>query len=172
MFNWVGYRFLTSYLENKSNLALNAQLDADNYNEADLISIKVANNLPYTNAKKFERVNGQIEIGGVQYNYVKIKVSSDSLELLCIPNHDVTNLKASKAEFFKLVNDLQPNGQGKKGESNSGASKSFSPDTYAVNELFTLHHPAAMAEVDMFGEYAFFIPAGNAPTAERPPQLS
>ena len=84
-FNWVGYRYLLSYLEDRANTAFNSRLDSDNYDESDLISIKVANNLPYTNAKKFERVNGQIEIAGVQYNYVKIKVSADSLELLCIP---------------------------------------------------------------------------------------
>ena len=170
-FNWVGYRFLTSYLEDRSNTAFNSRLDSDNYDESDLISIKVANNLPYTNAKKFERVNGQIEIAGVQYNYVKIKVSSDSLELLCIPNHDVTKMQASKDEFFKQVNDLQHNGQGKKGDSHPGASKNFSPDTYTINDLLLLNHPVSTIGADTFGNYSFLIPSVNTPTAEQPPEI-
>jgi len=170
-FNWLGYRFLTSYLEDRTNTAFNNRLDSDNYNESDLISIKVANNLPYTNAKKFERVNGQIEIAGVQYNYVKIKVSADSLELLCIPNHDITQMQSSKDEFFKLVYDLQHNGQGKKSDSHPGASKNFSPDTYTVNDMFSLNHPGSTDGTCSFGNYSFLIPSNSTPAAEQPPEI-
>lgn len=171
MFNWVGYRFLTSYLENKVNQQLDASIDQNNYEESDLISIKVVNNLPYTNSKDFQRVNGQIEIAGIQYNYVKMRVAADSLELLCIPNQGATKMNAAKDEFFKLVNDLQHNGQGKKSDAHPGASKNFSVDSYTVNDLAMLSHPAALPAEKAYSFYSFLIPSCYSPIAEQPPEV-
>jgi hypothetical protein len=171
LFNWVGYRFLTSYLEDKTNQQFNAQLDNNNYDESDLISIKVVNHLPYTNSKEFERVNGQIEIAGIQYNYVKMRVAADSLELLCIPNHEVTKMQASKDEFFKLVNDLQRNSQDKKTDNHSGASKIFSIDFYTTQDLLSLDHPDLSAISRIFQHYSFLIPSCYSPIAEQPPDI-
>jgi hypothetical protein len=171
LFNWMGYRFLTSYLEERVNQQLDARLDNNNYDESDLISIKVANNLPYTNSKEFERVSGQIEIAGIQYNYVKIKVAADSLELLCIPNHDVTRMRASKDEFFRQVNDLQRNSQGKKADNHSASSKSFSVDSYTANDMLSLDHPDFTNVGKAYQLYSFFLPSCYSPIAEQPPDI-
>jgi hypothetical protein len=170
-FNWVGYRLLSTWLESNANTALNSRIDAENYDASELISIKVANNLPYANAKAFERISGQIEIAGIQYNYVKIRVTNDSLELLCIPNHDATKAKESKDDFFKRVNDLQQNNQGKESNSHPGATKNFSPDTYTMNDLVLLQHPTMETGTDLFGNYSFLIPFSFTPTAEQPPEF-
>ena len=60
-----------------------ANLDQNNYTDADLISIKVpaAHLSSYVNSKEFQRVDGKIEIEGVQYNYVKRRFSEDSLRI-------------------------------------------------------------------------------------------
>src|SRR5580658_5132677 len=68
-FNWIGYRFVSSYLEDHANARLEAQLDMNDYDESQLISFKVpAEHLAYyNNSKQFDRVDGEIEINGVQY---------------------------------------------------------------------------------------------------------
>lgn len=119
LFNWFGYRILTSLLEARASARLEFQLDNNNYNESDLISLKVASNLPYyPNSKSYERLDGEIVIEGVHYKYVKRRLYNDSLEYLCIPNKSKINLRNARDEFFKLVNDIQQPLQKKSGNSN------------------------------------------------------
>jgi hypothetical protein len=141
-FNWYGYRLLTSWLETRADRQLEARLDQNSYDESQLISIKVpSTHLSYYNSSsRFERVDGQVEIDGIRYKYVKRRLFNDSLELLCIPNHTAMQLATVKNEFFKGVNDLrQENSQGKKSGSAPGSSKNLSStDYYTVNDLLVL----------------------------------
>ena len=139
LFNWYGFRALTAYLENRADKVLTAGLDDHAYNETDLISLKVpASRLAYyNNSQQFERVDGHIEIRGLQYNYVKRRLFNDSIEMLCIPNPMAIQLKKDKIDFFKLVNDLTAHpGQGKK--SGSPSFRSFSADYDAVSLSFQI----------------------------------
>ncbi len=54
-------------MQDKADEQLEEQLDKNNYDESQLVSIKVAavHLSQYINAKMFERVDGQIEIEGV-----------------------------------------------------------------------------------------------------------
>jgi hypothetical protein len=133
---------LTAYLENQANTQLKSQLDNNDYDESQLISIKIpaTHILDYTNSKLFERVDGQMEIKGVHYNYVKRRLYKDSVELLCIPNNSFMKIQDAKDEFFKLVNDFQHTGQSKKSNNHSGASKFFSIDNYVAHDSFALHN--------------------------------
>lgn len=118
-FNWFGYRLVTGFMQSQANASLTARLDKNDYDESQLISIKISSNLPYyTNSASFERVDGQIEIAGVHYNYVKRRVFKDSLEFQCIPNEQKTKLASASNEFYKLVNDLRHT-QKKSGENSS-----------------------------------------------------
>lgn len=118
LFNWFGYRVVTSLLEAKADARLEAQLDNNNYNESDLISLKVPANLPYyATSKSYERTDGEIEIDGIHYNYVKRRFYNDSLEYLCIPNKTKLRLTNARDDFFKLVNDIQHPSQKKTGNS-------------------------------------------------------
>ena len=170
LFNWVGFRFFTSYMEQKANVQLEAQLDNNNYDDADLISIKIpAEHVSsYANTNKFERVDGQVEVKGVEYKYVKIRHFNDSLELLCIPNQQVMKLQNAKDDFFKLVNDLQHTGQSKKGDNHS-FSKNFSSDNYTVQEFFKVSNPFITIAPKSFS-YLVSISNNLSCTAEQPPE--
>ena len=144
-FNWYGYKLLSSYLENRADHQLEANLDQDRYDESQLISIKVpASHLSYYNsATQFERVDGEIQVGGVQYKYVKRRLFNDSLELMCIPNHNAMKLQTARNQFFQLVNDIQQhNGPGKKSETHT--IKSFSPTDYEIVTVVTIGRQIAI----------------------------
>ena len=123
-FNWFGYRIVSDCLQQQADTKLEAKLDNNDYDESQLIELRVPINLPYHNDwKAFERYNGEIEIEGVHYKYVKRKVEKGELVLLCLPNSQKQLLQSARDNFFKLVNDLQQNNSGKK--SDTGNSSSF-----------------------------------------------
>jgi hypothetical protein len=96
-----GYRFVFDQLEKKASSQLLQQLDKEEYDDSQLIEMKVPLPMPYqTNWADFERYNGEIEISGVHYNYVKRKVQNDTLILLCIPNQGKMKLNSAKEQFF------------------------------------------------------------------------
>jgi hypothetical protein len=121
LFNLIGYKAWFYYLETRSNQEMQASLDKNDYNEQDLVTIKVALSLPYfTNWSEFEEYNGSIEINGQHYNYVKRKVYNDTLILLCIPNHAQNLVSNAQNDYEKLVSDKHiPGGDNKAGKTST-----------------------------------------------------
>lgn len=112
LFNTGGYRIAFDAMAQNASDRLIARLDEDVYREDELIEMKVALPMPYqTNWAEFERYNGEIEINGIHYNYVKRKVWNDTLILKCIPNTGKMTLNSAKEQFFSLVNDLESKGK-------------------------------------------------------------
>jgi hypothetical protein len=173
LFNWVGFRFFSSYMEKKANVQLEAQLDNNNYDESQLISIKIpAEHVSsYANNSQFERVDGQVEVNGIQYKYVKIRHFNDSLELLCIPNQQAMKLQNAKDDFFKLVNDLQHTCQNKKSDSHPSASKNFSVDCFTIHEFFRVTNTFVTISPKSFC-YTANLSNTFSLTAEQPPEHS
>jgi hypothetical protein len=109
VFNLYGYRLVISYMSKASNAAIEQKADAAQYSDEELISIKTTLNLPYySSSNEFERAYGSINIGGNDYEYVKRRVHNDTLELLCLPNHSKTKLKALGNDLAKSNADGQP----------------------------------------------------------------
>ncbi len=142
LFNLIGYRLLTGYLEEKADVELQAQLYDNNYNESDLITIKVATPIPpYTNSSPgFESMKGSVTIDGVNYQYVKRRFHNDTLELKCIPNHEHTGILNARDEFFKLANDFVnlPSKKLPGGTSSKSPSFKNAMSDYEQQQLFQL----------------------------------
>ena len=133
MFNMVGYKFVANYFESKATEDLQALLDQNNYSDADLISFKFQSSLPYhSNSKEFETMNGNIDINGVNYQYVKKRFYNDSLEVLCIPNIVNSSIKNSQNDFAKQLIDNIASAQTKKSPFNQIVKTTLSD--------FTLEH--------------------------------
>jgi hypothetical protein len=95
-----------SFVENVADKQMIATLDENKYSENELIQIKCALNAPYIiNDAAYERCDGQIELNGIQYNYVKRMVKNDTLYLYCIPNNQKTELNNTKNQFAKQNSD-------------------------------------------------------------------
>jgi hypothetical protein len=123
LFNLFGYRFVADYLQQKSDARLEARLDKNNYNESELIELKIPIHLPYqTSWAEFERYDGEVNLNGILYKYVKRKVTNDTLVLLCIPNHQKMDLQTARDDFFKNTNDLAQNSNSKKSDNSKTIS--------------------------------------------------
>ena len=157
-------------MEETASAKLEAQLDNNDYDENQLISIKIpVTYLPYyNNSKQYERVDGQIEIEGVKYKYVKRRIYNDSLEMLCIPDHNVMKLLSAKNEFFKFVNDLQHPGQNK--NPNSGSSKNILSDYVTTDERLKIDNYYFQSSFLFY--YIIHITPAHRQLPERPPKYS
>ena len=174
LFNWVGYEVYTAILQDRADKVMVATLDENNYTDADLISIKVpAIHLSsYVNSQEFQRVDGSIEIEGVQYNYVKRRYTADgSLELLCIQNKTATHLQTAKNEFFKLVNDLQHPGQSKKSDQHNTSFKGFNAEYYSDMQAIAISTLTAVSQ-KATDHYLLQIPAIYLTRAGQPPDFA
>lgn len=166
VFNWYGYRLLINYFENEASIHLQAKLDKDQYDESSLIQLRVPLNMPYiTDWDQFENYEGETEINGIHYKYVKRKIEKGELVLLCIPNQQKTQLQTASHNFFKLANDLQQPGAKK---DSKGPTVKLSFTDYIANPPFS----ATLAEsnaVAMHPHYSFFVPTIHLSAPTQPP---
>lgn len=171
-FNWYGYRILSVYLQHQSDTKLEAKLDRNEYDESQLIELRVPINLPYHNDwSGFERFNGEIEIDGVYYKYVQRKVENGELVLKCLPNNNKQMLQSARDNFFKLVNDLQQNNPGKKsGKSQANSFKGLFSDYQQEKNHWTLNEYCSV-QVSYQTLPFLLISAAFSDSPEQPPDL-
>lgn len=133
-FNWYGYRLVISIRQDRADQKLESRIDNNDYDETQLIEIKVAMNMPYQERfTDFERHYGEVTIDGKVYRYVKRKIEGDILILKCIPNYSKQQLIKTADDFTKSNSGQDQDNPGKK-QANSFA-KLFSGD-YDDQTLF------------------------------------
>ncbi len=173
VFTWGGHRLLTDYLEARAEEQLQSQLDKSDYNEQDLVYLKIAAPLPYgTSSETFERVDGNIVINGVNYSYVKRRFYKDSLELACIPNTIRTGIQNARDEFFKLAYDLTHGSQGAKKQGNNSLAFKFFTTEYFNQENEWQLCPFNSVSVSPFINYSAGLVQCFLPVAEQPPDVA
>jgi hypothetical protein len=107
LFHFIGYRGWFYLLEHQWQQEIQLSLDMDEYNEADLITIRAPLMLPYvTDTRDFQRTDGQITLNGKVYRYVKSKVENGEYVLLCLPDNYQQHLQKGKKDFFTYSNDI------------------------------------------------------------------
>ena len=112
VFNLAGYRWLFSAIEKNATANLEQKISAGKYSEEQLVEIRIPLNMPYYSDKDYEEVYGEMDWNGEHYQYVKRKVSANTLYLLCLPNKEKTSIVKVKNEFTKAVNDIPGNKEG------------------------------------------------------------
>lgn len=101
-----GYTLFFSVMESAADEHMIALLDNNNYDEGDLVLLKFALYAPYIQSSGgFQRCDGQIELNGTEYNYVKRMVQNDTLYLYCIPNNKKTQINNSKHLYASRYSD-------------------------------------------------------------------
>ena len=164
LFYWSGYQLLFAYWQYSGERAMEAQLDNGEYNESDLISVKIsARQLVYYNESvEFKRVDGVVMVGGFTYRYVKRRFFADSIELLCLPDASEIRMVQARNDLADWINNFHfPPSKGRPG---LNLQKTCSPG--ALHLLFRPLNPL-MACPAGFNEAS--TPSGHERLAERPP---
>ncbi|HEY2728098.1 MAG TPA: hypothetical protein VGI61_13055 [Parafilimonas sp.] len=169
LFNFIGYRFLFDALQQKANKQLVAKIDKSDYDESNLITVKISLSMPYlTNWNDFKRTDGEITLNGKIYHYVKEKVYNGELILMCLPDEQKMNLQTAKNDFFKTQNDLQNNTSKNSGE-NSHVVK-FSISDYIKTENAVNAFAANNNLISPVDSYFAHLQQGENLIPEQPPQ--
>ena len=138
-FNWYGYRIVTNMLAKDADKQLEVQLDNNDYDESQLIEVRVALNVPYQNDQSdFERHYGEMEVDGKYYTYVKRKVENGFLVLKCIPNDSKQKIKEAGDDFFKMANGLDQDQPDKKQNNSTNLAKNFWSEYDGQETNFTI----------------------------------
>lgn len=137
LFSWGGFNLLLNYLENKSDIQFQASLFQDQYDEANLIHLKVAASTPYgPNSEEFESATGDVEINGVTYHFVKRRFFKDSLELLAVPNIEKIGIRNARDQFLNLAANFNSTSQ-KESSTNQHIVLKFSLSDFTGDHCFT-----------------------------------
>ncbi|HTE08978.1 MAG TPA: hypothetical protein VK628_09425 [Flavitalea sp.] len=146
-FNWFGYRLVSGFLENKATASLQKQIDRSAYQDDQLLEIRVPLNTPYMAgaSHQFEPIEGEIELGGKTYRYVKRKVDNGELVLLCLPDENSSRFQQSRMDFFKLVNDLGQSSRGNN-EKHGNVIKAFVAEYSPEKNSWTLTAPCVLQQ--------------------------
>lgn len=152
------------YMQHQANEQLEAVLDNNSYDKSELIEIKVPVHLPYQNSwTAYERYNGEIELNGVMYKYVKRKLANDTLYLKCIPNTQKMHLETAKNDFFKISNNLLQNSNSKKQDNSKSVIKTLqsvfceSSFEFKINSPFKWQQKALLREASSNLSAAFIL---------------
>ena len=155
-------------LIDKSSEHLTKAIDQNKFDESALVEVKLRLNLPYvTSQSDYERYEGEITINGHHHNYVKRKVSGDTLYLLCLPNREKDKLQVAENNYGIESNDFDP-----EHKNDAAAKKTNTFNQYPLQfSDYTIHAP-----LHFFHEPSSFIslilPDSFVELYGRPPQLN
>lgn len=171
LFNFIGYRLLLSYMQQKATSSLVAKIDREDYNDADLITLTVPLSMPYIqDSKDFERKDGEITLNGRVYHYVKQKISQGNLVLMCLPNEEKTHLQNAKDDFFRLANELQnDNNTSKKSGENSQVIKLVISDYEELQKNTAVQLYSTRTDNSFCSDVSFALLKGEGIMLEQPP---
>lgn len=168
IFNFWGYRWVISSLEKNATIRLEQKIDAGNYDESQLVEVKIPLNLPYyTDWGDYQSYYGEAQINGENYQYVKRKVVGDTLYLLCLPHTEKDNLQLAKTDFFKTVNNIQHDGSQK---GNQPAVVKLMLSEFLQNENISFNFHLNQLLISPFSKEANFSSQYNPLTPAQPPE--
>ena len=109
LFNLIGYKAFFYYAQQRSDLQYEAILNEKQYDESNMITLKVDMDMPYLAENTlFERVDGEITIDGHIYKYVKRRILNGQLVLLCLPDYQKTKLQSNETSTFSKPYSVNP----------------------------------------------------------------
>jgi len=171
LINWYGYRIVAEYFENRVADEMQAELDNDHYSEADLVTIKVPLSLPYiSNYQNYEKMEGNIQVNGVSYQYVKRRVFNDTLELKCIPNTAKTIIRNARDEFSKLANDFVNLSASKKTSNSHNHNFKFAIQDFTDEHSFDMHHTVRIPDGIAYHSASHATSSMHIQIIEQPPE--
>jgi hypothetical protein len=117
-----GYNLFFQYYILKSEVQMVKQIYENKVDATQLIQIKLPVHMPdIKDWPDYERVQGQIQLKDKYYNYLGVKMTKDTMYLVCIANSVKTRLVGANVIVAKDVADVPI---GKKGAEQGGKKAS------------------------------------------------
>ncbi|MES2266018.1 MAG: hypothetical protein V4520_04620 [Bacteroidota bacterium] len=131
LFNTGGYTFVFQYFIHQSELTIVKNIYESKVDATQLVQIKVpVNNKGVTDWPDYEKIQGQIQLKDGFYNFVGVKMTRDTMYLVCVANSVKNQLFKANTIIAKNVSDAPLS---KKGEAPAKkASSSVSDYNYPV----------------------------------------
>ena len=167
----MGYNFTIYYLQQQQTQVIQQKLNNTLYDEASLIEITVPLSLPYyNNWTEFERYDGQIEVDGITYTFVKRKIQDGQLILKCLPNNDQQKIKKQVSDWFAGAN-------GFKNQPNDKNDSPFKNVTKTISSEYEVLQPCSITSCNIILNTTFYTANNSVLTtmpskiAEQPPEV-
>ena len=145
LFNLTGYRLFFHYLGERSDSHYTSIINKEEYDESQLLTIRVNLNMPYlVDRTEFERVDGEIEIDGQVYKYVKRRIYNGQLVLMCLPNNDRTKLQAAENNYTEFSLNIAATKNSTDSPSKSGFNKNAFTD---YDQIIGQFRPAILISI-------------------------
>ena len=108
-----GYTLLVDYFIKRSDSEIVKTMYNGNTGSAKLMELKIPVNMPtIQDWTEYVHVVGQIQLKEGYYNYVAIKMTRDTMSLLCLPNHVKDKLVKANLIIAKDLNGNVPINKG------------------------------------------------------------
>jgi hypothetical protein len=102
-----GYELIFKYFIHQSDVQIVKQMYDNKFNTKKLIEIKVPVNMPtIQDWTEYENISGQIQLNGGYYNYTRLKMTRDTMYLVCLPNKIKAELVKANVIVAKNINDV------------------------------------------------------------------
>ena len=126
LLNWGGYAVFLQYFMHRSDEQIVKQMYDTRFDNSKLIEIKVAVNMPTVQDwSDYQNIQGQIQYKGSYYNYVRLKMTKDTMSFMCLPNTVKNHLEKARQVAEKNMADVPLN---KKGHEASSKKADFGYD--------------------------------------------
>lgn len=128
LFNMGGYALFYQYFIHQADVQMVKEVYNDKINDSRFIELKIPVHMPtVTDWTDYEVVAGQVQLKDAYYNYVKLKMTRDTMYFICLPNTTKTRLIAANIITAKEVSDVP---MSKKGE--QAIKKVSTSDEYSL----------------------------------------
>lgn len=108
LFTIGGYTLLFQYYIHQSDVQMVKQIFDNKIDETKLIELKIPVHFATALQEETEyaEVTGQIQLKDAYYNYVRLKVTRDTMYFVCIPNATKTRLVNANVITAKEISDV------------------------------------------------------------------
>lgn len=102
-----GYTLVFQYFINRSDVQIVKQMYDNKFDSTKLVELKVPVHMPtIQDWTEYEHIEGQIQLNNAYYNYVRLKMTRDTMYLICLPNNAKANLVKANVIMAKNLNDV------------------------------------------------------------------
>jgi hypothetical protein len=108
-----GYALVFRYYIHQSDVQIVKQIFDNKVDNAKLIELKIPVNMPtIQDWSDYEEIVGQIQLKDAYYNYVRLRMTRDTMYLICLPNTAKTQLVKANVIAAKEISDVPLNKKG------------------------------------------------------------